>query len=48
MKLVKILLTASLLTLALGKATAQINLASPQQSLQASNPDDGDGNGENF
>ena len=48
MKIVKILLTASLLVLALGKVSAQVNIGSVQQSVGATDPGDPPGTGESF
>jgi hypothetical protein len=48
MKTVKILLAASLLALALGKASAQVNVGSVEQSLHATGPGDDNGAGESF
>ena len=48
MKIVKILLAASLLSLAFGKISAQVNVGSAQQSLHATNPGDDTGVEEGF
>jgi hypothetical protein len=48
MKTVKILLAASLLALALGKVSAQVNIGSVQQSVGATTPGDPLGTGEGF
>jgi hypothetical protein len=48
MKTVKILLAASLLALALGKVSAQVNVGSIEQSMRVTDPGESPGNGEGF